>query len=273
METATPAASATAVKAAPGGYVALGDSFSAGPGLPGLRLDSGPCARSDRNFPSLIAKRLSISSFTDVSCTAAVTDNMTGRQWWLIGPQFAALKPTTETVTVSIGGNDLGFVEVVAACAILGLTDTHGAPCKRHYTAGGQDEMDRRIAATAPKVGAVIDGIHSRSPRARVLLVGYQALLPASKQQCAVATPIADGDVPYLDNAERRANAMLADVAARHQALYVDTYTPSIGHDFCQTRAVRWTEGIQDFNHALPVHPNEVGMKHIADLVEAKLAD
>ena len=62
-----------------GRYVALGDSFVAGPLIPTTDLASG-CARSDHNYPSLVAKALDVKTFVDVSCSGATTSDLTGVQ-------------------------------------------------------------------------------------------------------------------------------------------------------------------------------------------------
>ena len=65
---------------------------------------------------------------------------------------------------------------------------------------------------------------------------------------------------------------MLAAQAASHGATYVDTYTPSIGHDVCASSSNRWVEPIIPGNTAAPVHPNARGMAGMAAAVTARLA-
>ena len=62
-----------------------------------------------------------------------------------------------------------------------------------------------RIAATAPKVAAVLQGIHARSPSARVFVVNYAAILPETGVGCWPQVPLAFADVPYLRG--KRGNA------------------------------------------------------------------
>lgn len=253
-----------------GRYVALGDSYAAGPGIPHLRLESGLCARSTNNYPSQVAAALAPAAFRDMSCTGAETKHMTKRQH-SNPPQFSALGPDTRLVTLTIGGNDAGFIEVLATCAIVGVLDPGGAPCEKKNTLGGSDKIDRRIDETMPKIAEVIRGIRERAPQAAVFAVGYPALLPDSKDSCVVNIPLARGDVPYLAAKIRRFNERLAAVAAENGAIYVDTYTPSVGRDGCQAADVRWIEGIEDVRGAIPVHPNARGMAGIAEVVLAAI--
>ncbi|WP_438290985.1 SGNH/GDSL hydrolase family protein [Streptomyces sp. HUAS TT7] len=264
---AVPAAHAEGTSAFHGSYVALGDSFSAGPGLPGGLLESGLCARARTNFPSLVAKQLAPSSFKDVSCTWAETKDMATSQLPFVAPQLDALTPDTGLVTLTIGGNDLGFAGIIVDCSLRGVFDQQGAPCRHEYTAGGSDALVRRITEIRPKLRGVLQAIRERAKNARVLMVGYPALLPDTKAKCKVGTPIAAGDVPYLDGIERRTNQMFAQEASAAGVDFVDTYSSSVGHDFCQTPQTRWAQGVLDFLEAAPVHPNSAGMRNMADRV------
>jgi hypothetical protein len=120
-------------------------------------------------------------------------------------------------------------------------------------------------------VAAVLEDIHSRAPAARVLLVGYPALLPATGDGCWPLAPFAYGDVPYLRGVELKLNQMLASEAAAHGATYVDTYTDSTGHNLCNGPGTKWIEGIVPTSLAAPVHPNAPGEKAMARQVLAAL--
>jgi lysophospholipase L1-like esterase len=157
-------------------YVALGDSYASGPAIPG-QIDAN-CARSDHNYPHDVAVAQH-THLTDVTCSGATTAEMTAPQG-TAPAQFAALGRTTDLVTVSIGGNDIGFSTIVGTCAQLGATDPAGAPCHTHYTSGGTDQLKVKIQQTAPKIAQVIRGIHQRAPHAKVQVVGYPDLLPDS---------------------------------------------------------------------------------------------
>ncbi|WP_086818958.1 SGNH/GDSL hydrolase family protein [Allokutzneria sp. NRRL B-24872] len=254
-------------------YVALGDSFTAGPFIPGQRTDPIGCLRSDRNYPSLLAKQLAPANFVDVSCSGAVIDDMTSPQKVLLGenaPQLDALTPDTDLVTVGVSGNDVGFVPVLAACALASVRDPFGNPCKDDNTVGGTDKLVQRIEQTAPRVGALLASIKQQAPKAKVLVIGYLRLLPPANG-CWPLVPIARGDVAYLDGLQQRLNAMLAAQATSAGVGYVDTYAPSIGRDVCQLPGTKWVEGLVPTAPAAPVHPNAAGMTAVAALVGSAL--
>lgn len=252
---------------APRSYVALGDSYTSGPGIPNQTADSGGCGRSDHNYPHLVAAAQGIVAFTDVSCGSATTDHMAGQQplpgGLTNGPQLDALHARVDLVTLGIGGNDIGFGEIILTCATHSVLLPITAPCRGHYMRHG-DELAGRIAATAPKVAAVLAAIRERAPAARVLVVGYPVILPASGPGCWPVMPVAVGDVAWLRDVQGRLNGMLAEQAAAAGATFVDTYTSSVGHDVCRLPGQKWVEGVLPTAPASPVHPNAAGMANTA---------
>ena len=263
----------------PDSYVALGDSFTAGPAITPQDPSIPGCLRSTENYPHLIAPDLGQPAFRDVSCSGAQTKDMTARQDVDPDPdnppQLDALDANTRIVTLGIGGNDIGFTEIAKKCAELFLVQPNGSPCRDFYNQGGVDVIGGRIAALAPKLAAVLDGIDTRSPRAKVFTVGYPAILPETTdlfELCQATLPVAKGDVAFLrDEVEKRLNATIQYVAVAHGEVYVDTYTPSIGHDACKAPTVRWVEPVVPGMDAAPVHPNREGMKATARAVKSSM--
>lgn len=272
---ATPAGAAPA-EAPLGSYVALGDSYAAGPLIPRQSGFPAGCLRSDRNYPALVAGNAGASDFQDVSCSGAVTDDLFAPQVTAAGtnpPQLDALSESTEAVTLTIGGNDIGFGSIITECAVRSPVEPLGAACRDFFTADGTDQLALRIEETAPKVAAALDEIENRAPEARVLLVGYPAILPDSGPGCFPVIPYSAGDVAYLRETEQALNAVLAQEAADAGVEYVDTYTPFIGHDICTLPGTKWVEGLVPTAPAAPVHPNALGMLNVAQAVLDELTD
>ncbi len=256
--------------AGPPHYVALGDSYTAGPLVPSQTGSPAGCLRSTHSYPFGVAAGTGAATFTDVSCQGATTANMTHRQSVPLGtnpPQDNGLSAGTTLVTLQIAGNDIGFSGIIVHCTTLSLTNPFGSPCKNHYTSGGTDKLRAEIDAAAPKVAADLRGIHAGAPNAKVLLVGYPVILPNSGDGCWPEVPIAFGDVPYLRGVEKALNSMLAAEAAAHNATFVDTYTASIGHDVCQAPGTKWVEGLIPTSLAAPFHPNRLGEQEMAQQV------
>jgi lysophospholipase L1-like esterase len=249
-------------------YVALGDSFTAGPLIP-LQIPPFGCLKSNNNYPHLARPGIKWPVFRDPSCSGASTRHMTQRQNVSPDgpnpPQFDSLDGNTRLVTVGIGGNDIGFSEIIREC---GSADSpEGSPCQDRYVHDGRDEISERIQATAPKIAAVLQGIHQRSPKADVYVVNYLPILPDSGPGCWPQVPVADGDVEYLRAKHKELNAMLALQAGLNGAGVVDAYTAGIGHDACQLPVIRWVEPAVPVNAAAPFHPNLGGMQGTADVM------
>ncbi|MGZ0148897.1 SGNH/GDSL hydrolase family protein [Kribbella sp. WER1] len=254
---------ATARAAGPLEYVALGDSSAAGPLIP-PQVDV-PCLRSGVNYPHVAAAALG-ARLTDVTCSGAVIPDFSGKQFGFEAPQYDALKPTTDLVTVAIGGNDTGLVAAALSCINL-LPPPAGASCKARFTAGGTDQLAARIAATAAPFGAALDEIHRRSPHARVLVTGYGTYIRPNG--CYPQIPVWPVDANYLQSTIDRLNTMLATQSAAHGAHYVDLRTPSINHDACAPTSRRWLEGLIPTSAAAPLHPSTQGMQAFGQLVTA----
>jgi lysophospholipase L1-like esterase len=256
-----------------GPVVALGDSYTAGDLMP-LSLTSRPfgCLRSSDGYPAQVARALGASAeFVNASCTGAGVKQMTEPQRTYLGtnpPQLNALAPDDSVVMLTLGGDDMGFMNSLDTCMKLSVTNPFGSPCQRHFDGSGPDQFAAEADAEGAKMVAVLDEIHTRAPRARVLLVGYPDLFP-QQGGCWPIVPITDGDISYLRGIETRLNTVLAQAAQVAGATFVDTYTPTIGHDFCRGATVKDVEGLVPTSLAAPFHPNARGQAAIAALVLA----
>jgi len=141
-------------------YVALGDSYSSGTGAGGYDTSSGSCSRSPRSYAPLWATSHAVAQFSFVACSGATTDDVRNNQ-------LGALNASTTLVTITIGGNDAGFVNVVSTCIFGGdnacqwMVD--GA--KWYATNVLPGKLDSTYAA-----------IRGRAPNARVVVLGYPRL-------------------------------------------------------------------------------------------------
>jgi lysophospholipase L1-like esterase len=264
---------ATVSAVAAGPVVALGDSYTAGNLLP-LDLAARPlgCARSTRAYPDRVAAALK-ATLVDAACTAAGVQAMTGAESTYLGtnpPQLNALAPGDALVMLTLGGDDMGFWSTLDTCMELSVTDLFGSPCERHFTVGGTDQLAARVRAEAPQVSTVLAEIRARAPLARIVVVGYPDLFP-QHGGCWPTVPITSGDIAYLRSIEVQLNAMLAADAAAAGDTFVDTYTPTIGHDFCQSAQVKDVEGLIPTSLAYPFHPNTRGQAAMAAAVLAAI--
>ncbi|WP_316521277.1 SGNH/GDSL hydrolase family protein [Kitasatospora brasiliensis] len=270
-----------------GPYVALGDSYTAGMNIAPQTGEPGACYRSAVNYPSLVAKALALApgQFKDVSCSSARTGDLTGPQKVADGTnpaQLDALNADTRLVTVGIGGNDAGFMEVVTQCAKENLVDivkgvitdsadrVSQSPCRDHYAAGnGTDEVQRKVDAAGVRLGGVLQDIRKRSPKAKVYVIGYPGLLPADPASClpVLGNAVATADLGFLVEKEQQLNGMLRKSAEAAGAVFVDLAGPSAGHDMCAGEAERWVEPPLPAHGLAPIHPNAKGQEAASAVV------
>lgn len=269
-------AGAPAIAAVPAGlnYVALGDSYSAGYGIAPFSAtspftatpstDLNGCYQADANYPHLTAATFGFA-LDDETCSGAVTANITTTpQLTATGQtapavQMAALSAATDIVTVSIGGNDLGFAKVAQNCiridvalppvALLNLTP-QPASCEAYYTAAsgswtGQVNITSLLDDTViPALDATFDAIAAAAPNAKVFVVGYPQIAPTTGS-CFTSplppntdtVPFAASDLAWLSTVEESLDvAIQAAAAARGTNFtYVSNWAGSEAHQLCST--------------------------------------
>lgn len=235
-------------------YVAMGDSFSAGPFIGTMRTDPQGCARSKDNYPAFLADWLGVSSYTDVTCSAATTADlyapMTTYDGATTGPQLDAVSPGTDLVTIGIGGNDFGIYDSLIRCQ---EGPAHSCLVARLRTdarkvAGHVEQAVRRILDVAPD--------------AAVYVVGYPDILPTEGTCRAVgASPGLLGPVTEVAGL---LNDSLRKGAEAAGASYVDMEAVSEGHDVC-AKGRAWINGPRfRAGVAAPFHPKINGMRAVA---------
>lgn len=245
-------------------YVALGDSFTAGPMIPPA-YDAAGCLRSRSNYPSLVAAAREEVELTDVSCSGSGTMHLAGPQTIgtsTIPPQLDALTAGTDLVTVSIGGNDNGVLgALLGGCESLAVADPDGAPCVEAEAAGG-DPMGARLARLNSNLAAGLAAVQERAPEARVVVIGYPQVVPATGT--CPALPLAAGDRTWAYRLNQDLALTVQDVASKAGLEYVDTWTASAGHDICADEP--WFNGMTtDEGAALAYHPFAAYEEAVAD--------
>jgi lysophospholipase L1-like esterase len=262
-----------------GSYVALGDSYTAGPDIPTQGGTPAGCDRSSVSYPDLVAQKLGFKAakVRDVSCSGATIADLTGTQSTSNGDnaaQLSALSSATTLVTLGIGGNDVDFATVLTHCvemdlipSLIGNAIAGSSPCKSYYTSDGTNKIEQLIKDAAVRLPAVLSQIKRRAPQAEVFVVGYPDLLPSTGAGCADSLGITSPDLVFLNGEELLLNAMLKVGAKAAGAVYVDTYAPSKGEDACADKSARWIEPLLPSSPAAPLHPNAHGERGMADAV------
>ncbi len=241
-------------------YVAMGDSFTSGPGITPQDPISLGCQRSTKNYPALIAKQLKVTVLRDVSCSGAVsTDIITNRPTTAQpGPQLDAVTASTDLVTVGIGGNDEGvFGKVIFACATG--TRVAQAQCSPNV----QSFLTTALARTTANVVTSLEAIRAKAPKARIVLVGYLRVLP-EPGGCVVTGLTAARSAPAI-MAQDMLDTALAEAAKRAKVDYVSMGATSSGHESCYGNAA-WVNGFRNVpGDGAYLHPNLAGMEAVAE--------
>lgn len=230
-------------------YVALGDSFVSGPGILPQRPEVPQCARSEKNFVSLVAAGIEAESFTDASCGGAQTKDWTTSQGTGIAPQFDALKADTTLVTLgTMGGNDVGLVGLAGRCLQFGCSTIPPEP------------MQASIDALAGVYRNAIAEVRTRSPKAKIVAVGYGTYVPL--ETCAALLNATDADLVYLQGMIDRLSDTIEAVAKEEKIAFVDMRDIAgwREHTACAAPEDQWVRGLNGYNDGVTLHPSTAGM-------------
>jgi lysophospholipase L1-like esterase len=296
---AVPAAASSVV--AGDSYVAMGDSYAAGEGIGTTTGQPVPgCQQSAQDYPHLVAAVLGLQ-LNDVSCSGAVTANIdTTPQQTGSGTaalQDSALTTSTDLVTITIGGNDLGFVSIAEYCAATSPTGPLALHpqnnCMQVYDPNGQDSLQRKLETTVtPAIEQVLADIKHKAPRAKILVLDYPAISTDKADAPAPATypascfsspllknsfPFTATDTPYLEQMQQHLGDAVRAAAVAAGAEFVDVLQQSLTHSACAGTKVPWMNGITVDPAQLSVvtgslHPNLAGATAMAESVAAAAA-
>ena len=242
---ALPLLGATALQIA-----SLGSSFAAGPGIP-----------NRANYAHLIAQQLN-ASLADLS--------VSGSTLLTIGSQIARIPPSTDIVTVTSGGNDLGYVAGLAADAARRQQNVGG----RTAPDAGQAGLISEDALLRRKLGgrAVADPRIPRAPRAKVYLVEYLTVL-GRHAAARAGTPEIPFGAARVEH-HRRVAAALRSATARavrdREAWVVDVPVAAGSEGHGVGSPAPWTNGAKRGTRGgVAWHPNGDGMRAVAEMVLA----
>lgn len=253
-------------------YLALGDSYTAAPGVPAIDGASGPCFRSTNNYPHLLAALSPGTVLEDRSCSGATSTDLTSPQRielrgrrQTVPAQLDGLTPDTDLVTLSIGGNDNTlFGTVVGRCAFARVLDPRGAPCQAALGKDGIAELQAGLRGTQRRIVAAVGRIRATAPGARIVVVGYPQIVPASGT-CR-ALPLATGDYPFARRANVELTRTLRSAATTAGVEYADLWEVTQGHDICADDP--WVNGARtDPGRAVAFHPFREEQEAVAQVL------
>ncbi len=225
-------------QAAPPTYVALGDSYASGTGTRSYLADGTSCQRSPYAYPSLIAAARGYALDFRACSGARIAD--------VSNTQLPALSAATSYVTVSVGGNDAGFSDVLTTCAL---------PSWASNCNGAIDRAQTYIRTTMPgQLATLYAAIRTRAPGAVVVVVGYPRIF--NGEDCNALTWFSPSEESRLNASADLINATTAAQAAAAGFRFANPTTPFVGHAVCDSP--EWINGLS-YPISESYHPNRSG--------------
>jgi lysophospholipase L1-like esterase len=236
----------TASAAAQPGYVALGDSYASGVGTRAYIDDA--CKRSSYAYAELLAGRLGLA-LNFQACSGAKTGDV-------LSKQVGALSTSTNYVTVSVGGNDIGFSNVIEKCALPFYDCT--------------PDINKAVGLISSTLPGALDNvytqIHNRAPSAKVVVVGYPRLF--NGVACNALARISPTEEGQLNAAADTLDNAIKGRAGAHGFTFLDPRSAFTGHAVCDK--VEWLNGLSNPTTE-SYHPNRDGHVGFANLLQPLL--
>ena len=228
-----------AAQASSAHYVALGDSYSSGVGAGNYTSASGDCDQSTAAYPYLWDDANSPSSFTNETCSGATTSDV-------ISSQLGGLSSSTSLVSITIGGNDVGFSSVMEDCVLEGTSGCESA------VAGAESTAENTLPG---ELDTLYSDITADAPNAHVVVLGYPEFYDLSQSGSCVglsydSRSAIDGGADVLDG-------VIQAAAAKYDFTYVDIRPYFSGHEICDSSA--WLHSLNWLDISESYHPTAAG--------------
>ncbi|CZS94911.1 uncharacterized protein RCO7_06501 [Rhynchosporium graminicola] len=250
--------------------ISLGSSFAAGPGIPPLSLRS--AGRSSKNYASLLSQHFSFQH-TDLTVSGATLSNITSAPQEFFGttfaPQITAVTEDADIITITAGGNDLQYVGGLTTEELL---STWAGRLFNLFRTRSQPAEAISIDELAENFINVLDAVHAKAPKAKIYLVAYLTLLSPATESGIHVSLSAEAIKKYQQIAEDLLNAYkLASQARSEWCSLVDVAELSKEHGILTDEP--WVEGLSigSIWGGNPMHPNEKGMRAVADMLIERL--
>ena len=228
-----PAAGASSVN-----YVALGDSYSSGVGAGSYTSSSGSCDRSTNAYSALWADANAPASYVSVACSGATTATV-------ISTQLSALSSSTTLVSITIGGNDIGFSSVMETCVLL------GAEC-----VSAVDNAESLAETQLPgELNTLLADIKADAPNARVVVLGYPELYDLSKSSGCAGLSTANRTA--LNQGAQILDSEIQAAAGRYGDVFADVQSQFAGHEICDSPS--WLHSVDLLDLTDSYHPTAAG--------------
>lgn len=232
----TTPASASAVH-----YVALGDSYSSGLGAGDYTSSSGSCDRSTNAYSAVWDDDNSPASYVSAACAGATTSSV-------ISSQISALSSATTLVSITVGGNDVGFSSVMETCVLESTSSCVSAI----------DNSEAEMSSSLPgELNSALAAIAQAAPAARVVVLGYPELYDLSKSSTCIG--LSTTDRTDLNQAADELDATIQAAAGRYGDVYADVRSAFSGHEICDSGS--WLHSVNILDISESYHPTADGQQ------------
>lgn len=240
-------------------YVALGSSFAAGAGLGTLQKGSPLlCARSVGGYPQKLARMLKLS-IVDMSCGGAKTVHLLRGGQFFQGPQVRMVNGDTRLVTITVGGNDIGYIGDLSLLAARHDDNLLGWVIRRFWS-GPRSLEERDWSKLQQELQATLQLLHSRAPAARIVVATYPKIVPPSGSCSRIG--LTKTEAQLIRNVGDRLAATTRSVAESGGAILVDMNAIGSRHNACSNQP--WVNG---YSGIAPFHPAEAGARATAGAI------
>jgi len=220
-------------------YVALGDSYSSGLGAGSYISSSGSCDRSTNAYSQVWANANAPASYVSVACAGATTSSV-------VSSQLSALSSSTTLVSITVGGNDVGFSSTMETCVLSSTSSC--------VSAVNSDEA--AIASSLPgEMNNVLGAIRTAAPAARVVVLDYPELYDLSRSSSCIG--LSTTDRTALNGAADQLDAAIQAAAQRFGDTFVDVRPNFAGHEICDSSS--WLHSVSIFSLSESYHPTASG--------------
>jgi len=198
---------------------------------------------SAARYPPLWVAEHHPASFEFVACSGATTADVRANQ-------ISALQPTTDLVTITIGGNDAGFGPVLQTCTAAESDRT----CIAAVDAA--EAFERTVLRD--RLARTYAAIRAAAPHAHVVVLGYPRLFELTP---SCADPLAPNVTrrSKLNEGADVLNSVIRSASQQHAFSFTDVRDRFAGHGVCSTNP--WINGPSTPATVGPYHPNQTGYR------------
>lgn len=247
-------------------YLGLGDSYTSGEGafnyLPGTDTTDDRCHLSSHSYPLLLSKDIfSLEGGHSVACSGAVINDLSSTADSYKGqvndaPSVRKLGPdrlnriissyepgyvpqqmfvkqyTPRVLTVSVGGNDIGFGDLLATCVMPHIS-RHASDETCYNTYEDREEAVQLVDRTVPRWVNLYRQLKAEDPEGQIYAIGYPEIFDDAGK-CGLNVNLSKSELEFADELVAYLNASIQKAAGQAGLTYVDISRALYGHRLCE---------------------------------------